>query len=164
MRPQVQLPLPPPKWKILGACLIRTFNQKRLTSILKLEFCSNKLHRYLIGCGARGGANGWGPALQTGRSRVRLFFFLILLADSPSNRDEYQGRLLGSEGGRCFGAGNLATFMYRLLEILAAPTSWSVQTCIGFALPFNWMRLWQRTRSKIWTVSVQYSYTKWTTS
>jgi hypothetical protein len=66
MRLQGQLP-PPPQWKTVDARLIRTFDQKRLASILQLEFRSNKLYRYLTGCGARGGAIGWGPALQTGR-------------------------------------------------------------------------------------------------
>ena len=154
MRPQGQFPL---QWKILGAPLICTFEQKKLASILKLEFCSNKLHRYLIGCGAGGGAQLVVTLRYKQEGRGFDWFFFILLADSASNRNEYLGRLLGSEGGRCVWAGNLATYMYRLLEILAAPNSWPVQACIGIALPFNWMSLWRRT---VRTVPVQYSYTE----
>jgi hypothetical protein len=44
--------------------------------------------------GARGGAVGWGTAIQTGRSRVRFpmefFIDIILSVDSASNRNEYQ--------------------------------------------------------------------------
>jgi len=55
--------------------------------------------------GLRGGAVGWGPALQDGRSRARfptgsLKFLINLIlpdegVDSASNRYEYQGNLLG---------------------------------------------------------------------
>jgi len=64
------------------------------------------------GHGARGGAVGWGTALQAGRSPVR--FPLVSLkfltwsfrphysprVDSASNRNEYQEYFLGSKSGR----------------------------------------------------------------
>jgi hypothetical protein len=91
--------------------------------------------------------SGWGNWLRpcaTNRKVAGSTDSFIPLADSASNRNEYQEHLLGGEGGRYVEAGNLATFIYRLLEILAALTSWPVHACIGIALPFKWMRLWRR--------------------
>ena len=60
--------------------------------------------------GPRGGAVGWGTALQAGRPRVRFLmmsseFFIDCGSgvDSVSNRNEYQEYFLVSKGGRCVG-------------------------------------------------------------
>ena len=71
-------------------------------------FCTIiNLFLYYLHVGARGGAVGWGTALQAGKSRVRLpmvslnFFIDINLpaalwpwSYSASNRNEYQGCFL----------------------------------------------------------------------
>jgi hypothetical protein len=62
--------------------------------------------------GARGGAVGWGTALQAGRSRVRFPVRSLAYSfrphcgpgvDSASNRNKYQEEFLGSKDGRCIG-------------------------------------------------------------
>jgi len=68
---------------------------------------------------ARGGAHGWGTALQAGRSRiwfplvsVKFFVEIILPAavnpgvDSAPNRNKYQEYFLGDKGSRCAGLTN----------------------------------------------------------
>ena len=78
----------------------------------------------------RGGAVGWGTALQTKRSRVRFPKGDLILpaalgpeVDSASNRNEYQGYILGADNlttfneyqGYILGADNLTIFNCRLL-------------------------------------------------
>jgi hypothetical protein len=45
--------------------------------------------------------------------------------DSASNRNEYQGYLLGGKGGRCVGLTTVPPSCADCLEILGALTSWS---------------------------------------
>jgi len=52
--------------------------------------------------GVRGGTDGWDTALQAGRSRVRflmvsLEFFIDIILDSASKRNEYQEYFLGEK-------------------------------------------------------------------
>jgi len=62
-----------------------------------------------FGLGTRGGAIGWGTALQAGRQRVRFFIDIILPphydpeVDSASNRNGYHKYLLGGKRGPCLG-------------------------------------------------------------
>jgi hypothetical protein len=62
---------------------------------------------FSLGLGTRGGAMGWGTALQTERRWVRFFIDIILPphydpeVDSASNRNGYQKYLLWGKGGRC---------------------------------------------------------------
>jgi hypothetical protein len=83
--------------------------------------------------------SSWGTALQAGRSRVRfpmgvtgIFHWLNLSGrtisrgvDSVSNKNEYQGYLLGGKGGRCVGLTTLQPSHPERLEILEASASWS---------------------------------------
>jgi hypothetical protein len=57
--------------------------------------------------------------------------------DSASNRNEYQGYLVGCKGGRCVGLTTLPPSCADCLEILGASTSWSPKVlsrhCTGIA-------------------------------
>jgi hypothetical protein len=61
-----------------------------------------------------------------------VFIDLILQAtvgpgiNSTSNRNEYLGYILRGKGGRCIGLTTLAPACADCLEILEAPTSWSL--------------------------------------
>jgi len=56
-----------------------------------------KLHTICLATGHSGSAVGWGTALQAGRSRVRLEFFIDINSpvNSASDRNEYQEYFLG---------------------------------------------------------------------
>ena len=77
--------------------------------------------------GVRGGAFGWGTALQVGRSQVRFpmvsleFFIDIILpatlwswVDSASKRNEYRNIFLGGKRRPVRRADKLTTFICRL--------------------------------------------------
>jgi hypothetical protein len=70
--------------------------------------------------GTRGGAVGWGTALQAGKSRFR--FPNVTLVDWASNRNEYQEYFLGGkfQGGPVRRADNFNTFMCQLSGNLGA--------------------------------------------
>jgi hypothetical protein len=80
----------------------------------------------------------WGTALQARRSWVRFpigsleFFIPSILSDhydlgvdSASNGNEYQGYLLGGNGGRCVGLTTLPLPCADCLEIPEASTCWN---------------------------------------
>ena len=107
-----------------------------------VQFSGTFISKFLIN--ARGGAVGWGTALQAGRSRVRfplvsLEFFneIILLAalwlgvDSSSNRNEYQEYLLGGKGGRCVGLTTLPPSCAECLEIWEPQPPGTLRACPG---------------------------------
>ena len=90
---------------------------------------------YIWYSGIRGGAVGWGTALQDGRSRVRFpVVSLVFIIDISSSRSMALGLtqplmdmsiFLG--GGAVRRADNLTTFMCRLSWNLRASTSWNPQ-------------------------------------
>ena len=100
--------------------------------------------------GARGGAVGWGTALQFGRSRVRFpmvwleFFTDIILpvtlwpwGDSAFNRNEYQEYFLRGKGGCCLRLTTLPSSCAECLEIWEPQTPKlcrPVQACNGIGL------------------------------
>ena len=106
--------------------------------------------------GPRGGAAGWGTALQVERSRVRFpmvsleFFFDI---DSVSDRNEYQEFFLEGKGGRCVGLTTLPSSCADCLEI------WEPQPPItGLYRPvMGLLYLYRNHLHKKWSV------TAWTT-
>ena len=97
--------------------------------------------------GVRGGAVGWGTALQGGRSRVRFPMLSfeedsldIILpvalwpwvgVDSASNRNEYQKYLLRGKGGRCVGLTTLAPSCADCLEIWQPQSPGTLWACSG---------------------------------
>ena len=95
--------------------------------------------------GARGGAIGWGTALQAGRSRVRFpmvtFEFVIDIksfrsyygpgVDSASNRNEYQEYFLGGKGGRCVGLTTLPHSCADCLDIWEPQSPGTLRACPG---------------------------------
>ena len=108
-----------------------------------------------LNVGTRGGAFGWGTALQTGRSRVR--FPMVSLefcipqsfrlhydsgVNSASNGNEYQEYFLEGKGGRCVGWQayllNVPIFLKSVSLDLQEPSR-PVQACKGIALDCtNW--------------------------
>ena len=118
------------------------------------------LHGYETFCpvnppnnGVRGGAVGWGTALQAGGSRVRflivsLEFYLHnhpgrstargLTVDSASNGNEYQEYFLAGKGGRWLGLTNLHFHVLNVLKYWGLnflEHSRPDQNCNGIALP-----------------------------
>jgi hypothetical protein len=88
----------------------------------------NKLQAYRP-FGARGGAVGWGSALQAGRSRIRfpmvsLEFFIGPAVDSRWHKWVPWIFPGGSKGGRCVGLTTLPPLCADCLEI---STSWNLQ-------------------------------------
>ena len=97
--------------------------------------------------GARGGAVGWGIALQAGRSRsrfpMRVFIFNWL---NPSGRTMTLGsiqplkemttrNIFWGKGGRCVGMTTLPPWCADCLEITVASTSWNPTVWAGL---FDW--------------------------
>jgi hypothetical protein len=87
---------------------------------------------------ARGGAVGWGTALQTGTSRVRFqmvslefFIDIIVSVDSASNRNEYQECFLGGKGGRCVGLTTLPPSCADYLKIWEPQPPGTLRACPG---------------------------------
>jgi hypothetical protein len=106
----------------------------------KYVMCTSERKKF----GARGGAVGWGTALQAGRSRVRFsielleFFIDIILrshygagVDSASNRNEYQVYFLGGKGGRCVGLTTLPPLCAVCLEIWEPQPPGNLRACTG---------------------------------
>jgi len=106
--------------------------------------------------GARGGAVGWGTALQAGMPRVRFLIVslefsinIILPAaiwPSASNRNEYQEYFLGGKGSRCVGLTTFPPSYADCLEIwvphnLLEPSG-PVQACNGIALSRHTVKFW----------------------
>ena len=99
-----------------------------------------------VGCGVRGGAVGWGTALQARRSQVWFpmvsleFFIDIILwpyygpgVGSPSNRNEYQGYFLGCKGGQCGGLTTLPPSCADCLETWEPQPPGTLRACNGIA-------------------------------
>jgi hypothetical protein len=83
-----------------------------------------KLHTFCLATEHSDSAVGWGTALQTGRSRVRLEFFIDLKrpVNSACSRNKYQEYFLGGKGGRCLGLTSLPPSYANCLEILEPQT------------------------------------------
>jgi len=110
------------------------------TNSLFSQFCESAYKD-----GTRGGAVGWGTALQAGRSRVRFptvllkFFINFILpgphygpgVDSASNRNECQEYFLGVKGGRCVGLTTLLFSCVECLEIWEPQTPGTLCACSG---------------------------------
>ena len=86
--------------------------------------------------GPRGGAVGWGTALQAGRSRVRSPMVSLEFRlqydngfDSACNRNEYQEYLLGVKGGRCIRLATLPLSCADCLEICMSQLPGPFWTC-----------------------------------
>jgi hypothetical protein len=94
--------------------------------------CCYDMEKYLYGSGVRGGAVGWGTALQTGRSQVRfpmvpLKFFIdtiLLIAlwhwGWLSLQQKWVTGIIpggGGKGGRCIGLTTLPPYCAECLEI-----------------------------------------------
>ena len=103
---------------------------KRLHNVMRSEVRGQLSTGICKLYGTRGGAVGWGTALQVGRSRVRFpmvsleFFIDIILpvalgpgVDSASKRNEYQEYFLEGKGGRCVGLTTLPPSCADCLEI-----------------------------------------------
>ena len=112
---------------VRSADLIKRMNL--LTMLLQFHPTNapNLIKITIILLGARGGAVGWGTALQTGRSRVR--FTMVSLevftlrphyspgVDWASNRNEYQEYFVRGKGDRCIGLTTLPPSCANCLEI-----------------------------------------------
>ena len=100
-----------------------------------------KCHTYIYTCFGtdRGGAVGWGTALQVRRSRVR-FPMLSLESfwahygpgvDSASNRNEYREYFLEVKSGRCVGLTTLPPSCADCLEIWEPQPPGTLWACSG---------------------------------
>jgi len=99
----------------------------------------------VLKCGARGGAVGWGTALQAGRSQESLELFTDISfrprcgpgIDSACNRNEYQEYFLGCKGHRCVGLQHLHMPIFlKFGSLKLLEPSGLVQACNGITLPY----------------------------
>jgi hypothetical protein len=108
------------------------------------RYSADDYQTFLSSSGVRGGAVGWGTALQAGRSRVRfpmvsLDFSLTYSFqpyhgpgfDSESNRNEYQQHFLGGKDGRCVGLTNLLPSCADCLEFCEPQPPGNLMACPG---------------------------------
>ena len=107
--------------------------------IMRQFYC--KMHDTTQYCGARGGAVGWGTALQVGRSRVRFpmvslkFFIAIILPAAlwPWGWLSFYQKWVFPEGkgGRCLGLTNLPLSCADCLEIWEPNPPANMWVCPG---------------------------------
>ena len=109
------------------SCILLVSNSISTVSRPRLQ-CFFFSFATLCCAGVRGGAVGWGTALQVGKSRVRFPMVSFestqsfqphygLGVESASNRNEYQEYLLACKGGRCIGLTTLPPSCADCLEI-----------------------------------------------
>ena len=106
--------------------------------------------RYPLHKGARGGAVGWGTALQAARSRVRfpmasLDFFhwhnpsgrTMALGSTEPLKKWVPGMCPGGKGGRCVGLTILPPSCADCLEIWEPQTPGTLRECLGLLYTFT---------------------------
>jgi len=137
-------------WKYLSYAASAYRPHKNYTRILIYISVLFNIYIYIyIYIGARGGAVGWGTALQAGRSRVRFptvsfefFIYIILPAalwpwDWFSLSQNWVPRIFpGGKGGRCVGLTTLPPFGPIVLKsgsLNLLEPSGPVQACNGIA-------------------------------
>jgi len=125
--------------KLLVACC--SFAKAPTTALFRAPSCLNVLR--FGAYGSRGGAVGWGTALQTGRLRVRLlmvsleFFIDIILPDSlwpwgstqPLTEMSTRKLSWGGKGGRCVVLISLPPSCADCLEIWEPQTPGTLRAC-----------------------------------
>jgi len=95
-------------------------NEEKIPNLYRIV---NTKFSVLILVRVRGGAVGWGTALQTGRPRVQ--FPMV------SHRNEYQEYFLGSKGGWCVGLTTLPPTCADCLEIWKSQPPGILTACRG---------------------------------